>query len=78
VTVAGRGREGSSALHARISNLSALIPPEAEMARSRTQTMEAGLPEMQGRQGFYLLIASELDSAGMLAASLSGWSRLRR
>jgi hypothetical protein len=40
--------------------------------------MEAGLPEMQGRQGFYLLIASELDSAGMLAASLSGWSRLRR
>ncbi len=34
--------------------------------------MEAGLPEMQGQQGFYLLIASELQSARMLTASLTG------
>ncbi len=34
--------------------------------------MEAGLPEMKGRQGFYLLVASELSSSGMLNASLGG------
>jgi hypothetical protein len=49
-----------------------LTPPEAGFIGSRTATVEAGLPEMQGRKGFYLLIASELSSAGMLAASLSG------
>jgi hypothetical protein len=49
-----------------------LIPPEAGMAGSRTQTVEAGLPEMRGRNDFYLLIASELGSTGMLTASLSG------
>jgi hypothetical protein len=49
-----------------------LTPPVAGMAGSRTQTVEAGLPEMRGRQGFYLLIAGELSSAGMLAANLSG------
>jgi hypothetical protein len=37
-----------------------LTPPEAGMAGSRTQTMEAGLAEMKGRKDFYLLIASEL------------------
>jgi hypothetical protein len=40
------------------------------MAGSRTLTVEAGLPEMQGRKDFYLLIASELGSAGMLTTSL--------
>jgi hypothetical protein len=49
-----------------------LTPPQAAMAGSRTQTVEAGLPEMRGRKDFYLLIASELGSAGMLTASLSG------
>jgi hypothetical protein len=49
-----------------------LAPPEAGFAASRTQTVEAGLPEMQGRKDFYGLIASELGSAGMLTAGLSG------
>jgi hypothetical protein len=49
-----------------------LTPPQAAMAGSRTQTVDAGLPEMRGRQDFYLRIASELGSGGMLAASLSG------
>jgi hypothetical protein len=34
--------------------------------------VEAGLPEMQGRKDFYLIIASELGAAGMLTANLSG------
>jgi hypothetical protein len=46
--------------------------PQAAFATSRTVTVEAGLPEMQGRQGFYMLVAGELSSAGMLTASLSG------
>jgi len=49
-----------------------LTPPQGVMAGSRTLTVEAGLPEMQGRKDFYLLIASELGSAGMLAAELAG------
>jgi len=49
-----------------------LVPPKAGMAGSRTQTVEAGLPEMQGRKDFYTLVASELGSAGMLTASLIG------
>jgi hypothetical protein len=46
--------------------------PQAGLATSRTVTVEAGLPEMQGRKEFYLLIAGELGSAGMLNASLTG------
>jgi hypothetical protein len=46
--------------------------PQAALATSRTVTVEAGLPEMQGRKDFYMLIASELNSAGMINASLSG------
>jgi hypothetical protein len=34
--------------------------------------VEVGLPEMRGRKDFYLLIASELATAGMLNASLTG------
>jgi hypothetical protein len=49
-----------------------LTPPTAAYMASRTVTVEAGLPEMQGRKEFYGLIASELGSAGMLTASLSG------
>lgn len=49
-----------------------LIPPEGAFAGTRTATVEAGLPEMRGRKDFYLFIASELGSAGMLAANLSG------
>jgi hypothetical protein len=49
-----------------------LAPPQAGMAANRTQTVEAGLPEVQGRKDFYGLIASELGSARMLTASLSG------
>jgi hypothetical protein len=46
--------------------------PQGGFASSRTVTVEAGLPEMQGRKDFYMLVASELGSAGMLTASLSG------
>ncbi len=49
-----------------------IAEPQAGIAGSRTQTVEAGLPEMKGRPDFYGLIASELGSAGMLTASLSG------
>jgi hypothetical protein len=34
-----------------------LTPPTAGMAGSRTQTIEAGLPEMQGRKDFYTRVA---------------------
>jgi uncharacterized protein (DUF697 family) len=49
-----------------------LTPPQGVMSGSRTLTVEAGLPEMRGRKEFYLLIANELGSAGLLTASLSG------
>lgn len=49
-----------------------LTPPQNIMAGGRTLTVEAGLPEMRGRQEFYLLIAAELGSAGLLAGSLTG------
>lgn len=49
-----------------------LTPPAAAFITSRTVTVEAGLPEMKGRQDFYLLVAGELESAGMLTAKLSG------
>jgi hypothetical protein len=49
-----------------------LTPPAGIMAGSRTLTVEAGLPEMAGRGDFYGLIASELGSAGLLGAGLSG------
>jgi len=39
---------------------------------SRALTVEAGLPEMQGRRDFTMLIASELKTAGLLAADLAG------
>jgi hypothetical protein len=46
--------------------------PTGAFATSRTVTVEAGLPEMQGRKEFYLLVANELASSGMLNASLTG------
>jgi hypothetical protein len=49
-----------------------LTPPEGGFIGSRTATVEAGLPEMQGQKDFYLLLANELQSAGMLTASLMG------
>jgi hypothetical protein len=49
-----------------------LTVPVAGMAGSRTQTVEAGLPEMRGRKEFYLLVAGDLLDAGLMAASLSG------
>lgn len=49
-----------------------LTPPQGVMAGSRTQTVEAGLPEMKDRKDFYLLVADELHSARMLTASLTG------
>jgi hypothetical protein len=49
-----------------------LTPPEAAFITSRTVTVEAGLPEMKGRQDVYLRVAGELESAGMLTATLMG------
>ena len=49
-----------------------LTPPQAGLAGSRTQTVEAGLPEMQGRRDFYLLIGQELHSALMLTTNVHG------
>jgi hypothetical protein len=46
--------------------------PQAAFITKRTVTVEAGLPEMQGREDFYLLVASELSAAGMLTAQLGG------
>lgn len=46
--------------------------PQAAYVTSRTVTVEAGLPEMRGRKDFYLLVANELVSSGMLNASLTG------
>lgn len=39
---------------------------------TRTQTVEVGLPELRGRQHFYLQFADELKSAGLMTASLTG------
>jgi hypothetical protein len=49
-----------------------LTPPEAAFITSRTVTVEAGLPEMKGRQDFYLVIAGELYAAELLTATLTG------
>jgi len=40
--------------------------PQGAFATSRTVTIEAGLPELQGRKDFYMLIASELIAAGLM------------
>jgi hypothetical protein len=50
----------------------AIAPPQAAMAGSRTQTVEAGLPELRDRRDFYLQLAEELRSAGLMTAQLSG------
>lgn len=49
-----------------------LSPPSGFMAASRTQTLEAGLPELAASKGFYLHIAHELQADQMLNASLEG------
>lgn len=46
-------------------------PPQAK-AGAMTQVVEAALPEMQGRQDFYALVAADLNASGLLAAELSG------
>ena len=46
--------------------------PDAAMSGSRTQTIEAGLPEMAGKRDFYLRIAADLYTDEMLKANLSG------
>jgi hypothetical protein len=49
-----------------------LRPPEAAMAGSRTQTVEAGLPELRDRKDFYLQISYELNQAGLMTANVIG------
>ena len=48
------------------------IPVPQFLSAARTQTVEAGLPEMRGRKDFYTLVAADLGSAGILNAGLSG------
>ena len=40
--------------------------PQAWGATSRAVTVQAGLPEMQGRQDFWMIAASELMAAGLM------------
>jgi hypothetical protein len=47
-------------------------PDAAKFAISRTMAVEAGLSEMRGRPDFYLVIASELASLGLIIASWDG------
>ncbi len=47
-------------------------PPGPTSSGSRALTAEAALPEVRGRRDFILLIASELKTAGLLAADLAG------
>lgn len=49
-----------------------LTPPQGGMIASRTQTVEAGLPEMAGDKEFYLLLASDLYSAELMSAGVMG------
>lgn len=49
-----------------------LTPSQAGIAGSRTQTVEAGLPEMRDRKDFYLQIAYELNSAALMTANVQG------
>lgn len=49
-----------------------LMVPTAGYIGSRTQTVEAGLPETTGKQDFYLRVANELHSEETLTAKLIG------
>jgi len=49
-----------------------LPPPQAGMAGSRTQTVEAGLPELRDRKDFYMQLAYDLNSAGLMTANVAG------
>jgi hypothetical protein len=46
--------------------------PQPTSSGSRALTVEAGVPEVRGRRDFIMLIASELKTAGLLAADLAG------
>jgi hypothetical protein len=50
----------------------AIAPPQAGMSGNRTRTVEVGLPELSDRKDFYMLLADELKSAGLMTASLNG------
>jgi len=49
-----------------------LTAPVTMFAGSRTMTVDIGLPEMKGRQEFYLALAEDLRVAGLLSAQLTG------
>jgi hypothetical protein len=42
------------------------------MSGSRTQIVEAGLPELRNQRDFYLKLGDELKSSGLMTASLNG------
>jgi hypothetical protein len=52
--------------------LHGLTPPTGEIAGAMTDVVEAGLPEMKGRQEFYGLVVADLNASGLFAAELSG------
>jgi hypothetical protein len=49
-----------------------LTPPTGAIAGAMAEFVEAGLPELKGRQEFYGLVASDLNTSGLLAVELSG------
>ena len=49
-----------------------MAPPTGAIAGAMAGFVEAGLPELKGRQEFYGLVAVDLNSSGMLAVELSG------
>jgi hypothetical protein len=52
--------------------LHGLTPPAGALAGAMAEVVEAGLPEMKGRQEFYGLVVADLNASGLFAAELSG------
>lgn len=52
--------------------LHGLTVPPTVIAGAMAEVVEAGLPELKGRQEFYALVAGELNASGLLSAELSG------
>ncbi len=66
-----RGQDGAPGL-ALGSRYHCLTPPAGAVAGAMAEVVEAGLPEMKGRQEFYGLVVADLNASGLFAAELSG------
>jgi hypothetical protein len=49
-----------------------LEPPQAGLAGSRIQTVEAGMPETRGRQDFIRMLSHDLNNSGLMTAEIAG------